>query len=602
MAIELENVASGYSTGIINDNFQRIEDYVNENLLNRDGVGAGEDNQMNVSLDMNSNRIYNLPEALMMNEAVPLWQILEIAQGTGIGDNPNYAVVNTSTGEDLLPTTLDKRLVYLSNFDEVLSLVQNRILEGQQIHIRGCPTGRHDDSIYVWEGNNTEAPDGVDILSVNPETPGRFVRRKKAVARSITNLTTPPDNGGEQSSGMTEESPWEELVRRVAKNDASLSQFALPGQRMGSTIFTPTQESLTMGFAPITGSPDTGRSLISLSQIRTMFLDGHVGKALFTPTSLAGNGVASFRYNGRVPLSGVMSGHLRLARRVNATGNGSVDMWLRLSAVSGIPSYDIGQGTGSQLISYSPAYMDSPITPFPTTDGFRDFPTRPTEEMRDALEGEPDINPGSVTGWIGAGQIYVDEGDDGLLPPGYPGSSEGDDLRTTGWFSVEPGDALMLWPLNGTATGLRLQIRSSNPERRWFVQERSSMSESPFIVLIPEQRNIDRSGPPPWEARIYWHRDGDTAEELIVKKVPDPSMVTTPWWGNWVFKEFPVCRDIVFWPGAEYRFSFTSRGYGFVGTGDNYIRVASGGLRFDFDATEIYSELLDLYANNICEE
>lgn len=512
MAIELENVASGYSTGIINDNFQRIEEYVNENLLNRDGLEEGEANQLETPLDTNSNSIYNLPKATRLHEAVPLWQILEIA-----------------------------------------------------------------------------APD-------------KCVHNERGVARSITRLDTPPDNGGQQSSGMTEESPWEELVRRVAKNDAALTRFALPGQRMGSVIFTPTQESLTMGFAPIPGSPDTGRSLIPCSQIRTMFLDGHVGKALFTPTSLAGNGVASFRYNGRVPLTGVMSGHLRVARRVAASGSGAVDMWLRLSAVSGIPSYDRGQGDGSQLISYSPAYMDAPSAPFQTTDAFADFPTRPTQEMWDALANEPDINPGSVEGWIGSSQLYANEGDNGLLPPGYPGSSEGDDLRTTGWFPVEPGDALMLWPLNGTATGLRLHIRRVGTEDNWFVRERSSMSESPFTLLIPERRNSDYIGVPPWEARIYWHRDGDTADELVVKKIPDPNMLTTAWWGVWALKEFPVCRDIVFWPGAEYRFSFTSRAHGVVGTGPNYIRVASGGLRFDFDATELYSDLLDLYANKVCKE
>lgn len=59
MAIELDNVASGYSTGVINNNFQSIEDELNSNVLRRDGLAPGEANQMNVPLDMNSNPILN---------------------------------------------------------------------------------------------------------------------------------------------------------------------------------------------------------------------------------------------------------------------------------------------------------------------------------------------------------------------------------------------------------------------------------------------------------------------------------------------------------------------------------------------------------------
>ncbi len=42
MTIELNPITSGYSTGLINDNFQAIEDYVNDYLFHRDGVEAGQ--------------------------------------------------------------------------------------------------------------------------------------------------------------------------------------------------------------------------------------------------------------------------------------------------------------------------------------------------------------------------------------------------------------------------------------------------------------------------------------------------------------------------------------------------------------------------------
>lgn len=58
--LQLNNVKSGYSTGVINSNFQAIEDYINNYILNRDGVVPGEANQMNVHLDMNSKDILNV--------------------------------------------------------------------------------------------------------------------------------------------------------------------------------------------------------------------------------------------------------------------------------------------------------------------------------------------------------------------------------------------------------------------------------------------------------------------------------------------------------------------------------------------------------------
>lgn len=62
MSLKTDTVSSGYSTGVINSNFEKIEDYINDNLLNRDGVTPGEPNQMEVDLDMNSQDILNIGE------------------------------------------------------------------------------------------------------------------------------------------------------------------------------------------------------------------------------------------------------------------------------------------------------------------------------------------------------------------------------------------------------------------------------------------------------------------------------------------------------------------------------------------------------------
>ncbi len=82
MTIELNPITSGYSTGLINDNFQAIEDYVNDKLLQRDGVETGEVNQMEVDLDMNSHFVFNLPEPVLEHQAARLKDVQNAIAGS----------------------------------------------------------------------------------------------------------------------------------------------------------------------------------------------------------------------------------------------------------------------------------------------------------------------------------------------------------------------------------------------------------------------------------------------------------------------------------------------------------------------------------------
>jgi len=58
--ISLNPIYSGYSTGLINDNFQILQDQLNQNFLRRDSVANGQANQMEVDLDMNGNSLLNV--------------------------------------------------------------------------------------------------------------------------------------------------------------------------------------------------------------------------------------------------------------------------------------------------------------------------------------------------------------------------------------------------------------------------------------------------------------------------------------------------------------------------------------------------------------
>lgn len=73
----LNDINSGYaSTSALNDNFALIETAL-ENTLSRDGTTP---NQMENSLDMNSNRIINLGQAISNSDAISYGQFLDIVQ------------------------------------------------------------------------------------------------------------------------------------------------------------------------------------------------------------------------------------------------------------------------------------------------------------------------------------------------------------------------------------------------------------------------------------------------------------------------------------------------------------------------------------------
>jgi hypothetical protein len=60
MTIQLDDVAAVLNTTALNNNFQKIEDELNTGVLKRQGLGAGQANQMEVNLDMNSKDILNV--------------------------------------------------------------------------------------------------------------------------------------------------------------------------------------------------------------------------------------------------------------------------------------------------------------------------------------------------------------------------------------------------------------------------------------------------------------------------------------------------------------------------------------------------------------
>ncbi len=89
MPLNLTTLASGlFSRTKLNENFQATEDYINDRALFRDPE-SGDTNSMQTNLDMNSNRIINLPDGVGVTEPATVGQVQEvIGQVNELG--PNY--------------------------------------------------------------------------------------------------------------------------------------------------------------------------------------------------------------------------------------------------------------------------------------------------------------------------------------------------------------------------------------------------------------------------------------------------------------------------------------------------------------------------------
>lgn len=97
--IVLNDTTGGYNISVINDNFDKIEDALNNEVFYRDNP-PGEPNALATDLDANSQRIYNLPEPLLANEAARLQDVQNAVAGASqanlIGFTPTGTIASTN--------------------------------------------------------------------------------------------------------------------------------------------------------------------------------------------------------------------------------------------------------------------------------------------------------------------------------------------------------------------------------------------------------------------------------------------------------------------------------------------------------------------------
>jgi hypothetical protein len=125
--VTLATIGSRYgSIDALNANFDEIEDGFN-NTLSRDGTGP---NNMEADLDMDSNSIINLADAIHPQAAVTLKQLTGGLQGVASGNIVKLREVITATaGQTVFNLSLFTYVLASNNLSVFINGIKQRVIE-----------------------------------------------------------------------------------------------------------------------------------------------------------------------------------------------------------------------------------------------------------------------------------------------------------------------------------------------------------------------------------------------------------------------------------------------------------------------------------------
>lgn len=98
--VTLSDVISGFNLSVINDNFEKVEDALQNQVLYRDNP-SGEPNSMNTDLDMNGKRIYNLPVPQSDNDPARLKDVKNATVGNFVAAGIELAPISGLTSTNV---------------------------------------------------------------------------------------------------------------------------------------------------------------------------------------------------------------------------------------------------------------------------------------------------------------------------------------------------------------------------------------------------------------------------------------------------------------------------------------------------------------------
>ena len=187
MAIELDDVSSGYSTGTINTNFQRTEDELNNNVLRRDGLSVGEANQMEVELDMNTHKIINLAEPTSSTDAARLQDVQNAVSGATTANLISFTPYDFITSDSVqgaveeLADEVNLATLHVDTLSNLKALDTSALLDNRAIIV----TTTQRAGIFVWDASNLSSKvtnDPGEVIYVAPNSDatgasGAFIRQ-----------------------------------------------------------------------------------------------------------------------------------------------------------------------------------------------------------------------------------------------------------------------------------------------------------------------------------------------------------------------------------------------------------------------------------------
>ncbi len=260
MAINLNPIGNPEKVGGFNNNFQIIEDELNDNVLRRDGLSPGEANHMEVSLDMNGNAILNvstdtdddgslinlgtadlryvrkagdtmegvlnmggssvtnLPAPTQANEAARKSYVDsgDSQQVSKAGDSMSGNLdmsgndvtgTRTTVTDNLilggLPVNAGElspnQVIWVDTIADLRILDTDNLVDRQAIHVNKyyADTGLGGGEFY-WEASSEDDDNGGTVISVEGVTTGRFLRRDLSIIS--------PEMCGAVGDGVTDDS------------------------------------------------------------------------------------------------------------------------------------------------------------------------------------------------------------------------------------------------------------------------------------------------------------------------------------------------------------------------------------------------------------
>lgn len=326
MTIVLNDVVSNNNTSVMNANFQKIEDSINDDLLKRE-VEQGEANEMRTSLDLNSNRAVNLLDGVNAQDAATVSQVEGLVEAGPVGIT--VGVVNTivaganvtvdSTdpanpvvGSIVAPVTYNRiisggvvwtgtGLVYESiGLEYEIGGVTFEITDGTQITLTAADAS--DDRIDTVFGNDegeisfiTGVPAGVPVKTAVDETFEIELTFALVIA-----LATEPDAPVTRVvySENLQESGGEFDTATSAPSRISLTSGASPiAGSVGIKTVAPIVQGDTITF---THTTDTSYSDFSYVQLKLKVLADWNSEYIVVRLQKTGTTIASFNINSRV--------------------------------------------------------------------------------------------------------------------------------------------------------------------------------------------------------------------------------------------------------------------------------------------------------------